>query len=102
MIHFKENGLLYFYPTITRDITDLFIAEFRKLKNELQLPNINKLFDKLNEDIYNKSLSNSDDNLFIEPKQIEEKYIIYFNENNISKKYTLWIIRKIIIINIQY
>ena len=46
--------------------------------------NFNISFDELNEEPY-KSNSDSDIDLYIQPDNIEEEYIIYLNETNISK-----------------
>src|SRR6266566_4463937 len=89
LIHFKEDGLLYFYPNISKDIFGLLKFEYLKLKSELKgksTSNLNISFDELNAETYNNSSSDSDSELYIQPDKIEEEYIIYLNESNITKK----------------
>ena len=82
-------SLLYFYLNISKDIFGLLKFEYLKLKSELKgksTSNLNISFDELNVETYNNSRSDSDSELYIQPDKIEEEYIIYLNESNITKK----------------
>jgi hypothetical protein len=88
IIHFKQNGLLYFYNNIEKDIINIFKNEYVKIKSEIKgksTIDINISFDELNEDILNQSNSDSDDELYIQTEKNQEEYIIYLNEINESK-----------------
>ena len=86
LIHFKNRGLLSFYPTIIDDLTTILRYEYTKLKNDINLTNIS--FDELQEDIYNISDKepDSDDEFYSKETTTEEEYIIYLKESPISQK----------------
>jgi len=86
LIHFKNQGLLQFYPTIIDDITTILRFEYMKIKNAINPAN-NISFDELQDDIYNISeKSDSDDELYSKENNSEEEYIIYIKESPISQK----------------
>src|SRR6185437_12140106 len=92
-IHFKENGLLYFYSNISKDILLLFKHEYFKIKKEItgnSTINSNISFDELNDESTqmtnsNSESSDSDDEIFISSEISEDEYIIYLKESNVSK-----------------
>src|SRR3569833_687672 len=85
MIHFKENGLLYFYSNISKDILLLFKYKYFKIKKEIigkSTINSNISFDELNDESTLKTNSNSessdsDDEIFISSEITEDEYIIF-------------------------
>jgi len=90
LLHFKEQGLLNFYTTISRDISTIFKAEYFRLKADLKgkLTNPTISFNKLNKDtseVFNIS-DNSEEELYIQLETIEEEYTIYFKERNEGAK----------------
>ncbi len=89
LIYFKENSLLYFYLNISKGIFKLLKFEYLKLKSEFKgksISNLNISFDELNIETYNNSNFDSDSELNIQLDKIEEEFIIYLNESNITKK----------------
>jgi len=86
LIHFKNQGLLSFYPNIIADITTILRYEYTKIKNDINPANIS--FDELQDDIYNISNKelDSDDDLYSKEITTEEEYIIYIKESLISQK----------------
>ena len=90
LLHFKEQGLLHFYTTISRDISAIFKAEYFRLKADIKGKSANPTvsFNELIEDtseVFNIS-DNSEKELYIQPETIEEEYIIYFKERNEGAK----------------
>ena len=90
LLHFKEQGLLHFYTNILKDISAIFKAEFFKIKNQLKdkstTINPNTSIDELQADIYNiseKEESDSESELYIHIKDLEEEY---FKERNKGAK----------------
>ena len=86
LIHFKNRGLLAFYPLIINDITLILQYEYTKIKNDINPANIS--FDELQDDIYNISdkESDSDNEFYSKETTTEEEYIIYLKEALISQK----------------
>ena len=92
--HFKEEGLLYFYDSIHRDIITLFKNEYFKVKAEIKgksttiTPNLS--FDELaiintstttiNTITENETSEDSEDEFYIKPNTTDEEYILYFRE----------------------
>src|SRR5262249_33296854 len=87
LIHFKNNGLLYFYNNILDDVTNILKYEYIKIKNDI---NLTISVDELQDDIYNildkESTTSSYKDLFIQDNNNEEEYIVYLKESPISQK----------------
>ena len=92
LIHFKKEGLLFFYPLIKQDIITLFKFEYNKVKNEINknkwMINLNIAFNELNDNIYNIPLkeSDSDNEFYYNIIESEDEYLVYLNESIILLK----------------
>lgn len=83
--HFKEDGLLYFYDSIYKDITTLFKNEYFKIKAEIKgksttaTPNLS--FDELAiVNVENEESEDSEDEFYMKPNTVDEEYVLYFRE----------------------
>ncbi len=88
--HFKENGLLYFYPTISNDITAMLRNEYSKLKKDIKnkknnMDNIDLEFSNEEENTNIEKIYDSDDDLYLQPDIIEEEYDTYLKESLVSR-----------------